>query len=385
MLSKDKNDKLAKQIALVLDFLKINKNLTGKQIELESNLSQLSKAKNPEYRINNREKLLEHLLTFYNLELNLERNDISYRPETSNSTKYYIIYYYLKEKRTIKKGIMKVRNWKDAEAFFFNADYSITEITWKGKYSVIESNTFIELEKRGPNETDATPLKTLMCLYSGTEKINHPFLIGTYSAVRKNNIPTGGKVLLERIDSFDLALNYLKENINPLIINFLAETNIVGETVTPDRIEELPLTYITNKFIGDYKLYFPEFNGTINEGSVIIDASNVVKLSMQEKILEGKVNIMSLNTMRLELRIMDIGGRLLDIDSTILIHSFNRWFAGICLSFGVDGLPLSYPVLMLEKSNPMAMEKINQYFESYPQIFLYWRNIYEKFLLDQSE
>jgi hypothetical protein len=289
MTSKNESARLAELIAETLEFLKNDRKLSNKKVEQDINFGQLAKAKSSNYQVLNRQDILDTLLSFYNLKIDETSSKIIEQPESGNNTDYYMTYYFLKERKVVKKGIMKVKNWSTVETFFYNADYSKTEVLWKGTYKVIESNTFIDLEKKGTSASEVTPIKTLMCLYSGTEKINRPYLIGTYSAVRKNNIPTCGKVFMEKVDSFEIASANLINDIDPVIVAFLNETNIIGETITPDKLSDLPVSHIISKFIGNYKIFFPGVNGELREGAANMNAYNVVYFLLDGKEMEGVI------------------------------------------------------------------------------------------------
>lgn len=370
MTSKNESAKLAELISKALDFLKNDRKVSNKQVEKDINLGQLAKAKNSKYQVLNRQDILETLLSFYNLKINETSNEIMEQPESGNNTDYYMVYYFLKERQVVKMGIMKVKNWSIVETFFYNADYSKAEVLWKGSYRVIESNTFIDLEKKGVNVSEVTPIKTLMCLYSGTEKINRPYLIGTYSAVRKNNIPTCGKVFMEKVDSFEVATENLTKDIDPVIVAFLNETNIIGETITPDKLSDLPVSHIISKFIGKYKVFFPGTNGELREGAATMNDYNVVYFLLDGKEMEGRVTLLSVNSIRLVLRVKDVQGHLLEIDSTIIVNEVNGLLTGISLSTGYDGFAIAQPVLIFKEGSKFETENVKLFFESFPHVSL---------------
>ena len=384
MTSKNESVKLADQIAKTLEFLKNDRKLSNKQVEQDINLGQLAKAKNSNYQVLNRQNILDTLLSFYNLKIDEISNEIIEQPESGNNTDFYMIYYFLKERKVVKKGIMKVKNWSTVETFFYNADYTKTEVLWKGSYKVIESNTFIDLEKKGVSASEVTPIKTLMCLYSGTEKINRPYLIGTYSAVRKNNIPTCGKVFMEKVDSFEIATGNLTKEIDPVIVAFLNETNIIGETITPDKLSDLPVSHIISKFIGKYKIFFPGANGNLREGAATMNDYNVVYFLLDGKEMEGRVTMLSVNSIRLVLRVKDIQGHLLEIDSTIIVNEVNGLLTGISLSTGYDGFAIAQPILIFKEGSKFETENVKHFFESFQHVSLSGKKDVEKYFISEK-
>ncbi len=232
------NKTTAEKVRKVLRYLK-NRKVSQKMIEDKLNYTSLSKIKNPEkypqtvIERKTRKEVLNLILQHYGLEIDdqtdkIKASEKAFEPEEIEIL-HYIMYYYSFFRKEV--GLAWVRII-DREKVLI--DYRIDE-HWKGKFEVIENYTFIHAEKQGIT----TPVKKLICLFSGTVKYGRPILLGTYSTVKRDGYPAAGKTLFEKVAGKEEALEKFASKIDTRIQNYLHGTVFTSETVTPNVLEDL--------------------------------------------------------------------------------------------------------------------------------------------------
>jgi hypothetical protein len=232
------NRTIAEKVRLVLEYLKDHK-VSQKMISNKINYTSLSKIKDPEkypqsvIERKTRQEVLELLLQHYGLEIDMQTDKVwstsaTFEPVYAE-TLHYIMYYYSFFRKEVAMAWIRII---DRESVLI--DYRIDE-HWKGKFEVIENYTFIHAEKQGIT----TPVKKLICLFSGTVKYGRPILLGTYSTVKRDGYPAAGKTLLEKIDDKEEALTRFASKVDPRIEKYLNRSVFTTETFTPNALEDL--------------------------------------------------------------------------------------------------------------------------------------------------
>jgi len=291
----------AKRINTIIEYLKGNK-ISQYEIEERLNYTSLSKAKNfekyPQTIIEklSRKELYEKLLTEYGLIYDEKSGKVV--PGTIKKTKdndeedqYFIMYYYAFLRDLIARAIVRIINNRYAII-----DYMYDE-HWEGVYEIIENYTFISVQKEG----EVTPVKKLICLFSGTKKTGRPFLIGTYSTVKRDGIPAAGKIFLERVNKNDINKK-LKADVDHRIANFLLNKVYVTETFTPNTLDDLPTAFwMIRKFTSEYYLFYPKANNELIRSELICYEDSRAELTIKGMTYKGFLQPVDNHTIRIEL------------------------------------------------------------------------------------
>ena len=292
----------AERIKIALKYLKEIK-ISQFEIEEQLNYTSLSKAKNysryPQQIIERytREELFNKILDEYGLAFNAENNsvfkkDSKIKTPSSNTSLNYIMYYYAFARETVGKAIVRIINDKKVVI-----DYRYDE-HWEGTFQVIENYTFIDVEKTG----GVTPVRKLICLFSGTRKTGRPILLGTYSTIKRDGFPAAGKIVFERVDDKSLLATKIKNKADPRIAYYLMNKVWVAETFTPNTLDNLSQSYkLINRFEGNYLLFYPKSNKEIEKGELTCNNDSSLHLSIKNMTYSGVMNPVDNHTMRLEL------------------------------------------------------------------------------------
>ena len=291
----------AKRISTIIEYLKDNK-ISQYEIEERLNYTSLSKAKNydkyPQTIIEklSRKELYEKLLTEYGLKYDEKSNKVTHgtiKKSTDNDEgdQYFIMYYFAFLRDLIARAIVRIINNKYAII-----DYQYDE-HWEGTYEIIENYTFISVQKEG----EVTPVKKLICLFSGTKKTGRPFLIGTYSTVKRDGIPAAGKIFFERVNKNDIT-NKLKADVDTRIANFLLNKVFVTETFTPNTLDDMPTAYwMIKKFASEYYLFYPKINKELIRAELICFEDSRAILTIKGMTYTGFLQPVDNHTIRIEL------------------------------------------------------------------------------------
>ena len=78
---------------------------------------------------------------------------------TNDDFIYYVIYYYSYAKQIIGKGLVSIKEKKWVTIDFNDPKH--TSSLWKGSFDVVESYTFLSLEKKG----DTAPVKSVLFIF----------------------------------------------------------------------------------------------------------------------------------------------------------------------------------------------------------------------------
>ncbi len=292
----------AERIKIVLKYLKEIK-ISQFEIEEQLNYTSLSKAKNysryPQQIIERytREELFNKILDEYGLAFNSESNsvfkkDSKIHGSPSNTSLNYIMYYYAFARETVGKAIVRIINDKKVVM-----DYRYDE-HWEGSFQVIENYTFIDVEKTG----GVTPVRKLICLFSGTRKTGRPILLGTYSTIKRDGFPAAGKIVFERVDDKAMLATKIKNKADPRIAYYLMNKVWVSETFTPNTLDNLSQSYkLINRFAGSYLFFYPKRNNEIEKGELIFNNDSSLHLSLKNMTYSGITNPVDNHTLRLEL------------------------------------------------------------------------------------
>ncbi|RPI41611.1 MAG: hypothetical protein EHM46_06200, partial [Bacteroidetes bacterium] len=290
----------ARRIGELLRYLKNNK-IQQWEVGERLNYTSLSKAKNYEnYPQNiieklNRKELYELILEEYGLLYEEKTGEI--RPAGSSivttrekEDQYFIMYYYAFARDTVARAIVRIINNRHAVI-----DYRFDE-HWEGTYEIIENYTFIYVEKRG----EVTPVKKLICLFSGTKKSGRPYLLGTYSTVKRDGIPAAGKIFFERVGSDEIEMK-IKSNVDPRIGYYLMNKVWVTETFTPNTLDDITGTYrLIRRFTSDYYLFYPKANSELEKAHLCCDADSRAVLSIKGMTYTGFIKPADSHSVRIE-------------------------------------------------------------------------------------
>lgn len=252
----------ARLIEKTIGFLKAKK-ISQQEIESRLNYTSLSKAKNyerynqPVIEKKTRQELLAELFAEFSIRYNDALDRIEILTERSldaalSDVQFYIMHYYAFARGVVDRALIQIINKRKAII-----DYRIAE-HWEGTYSVIENYTFIEVQKMGYT----TPVKKLLCLFSGTMKYGHSFLMGTYSTVKKDGYPAAGRVILQRANSHAEGEDLLHTDSDYRIVSFLKHNVYITKTFTPNSLDEIT-SHDFNQFMkltGSYHFIFPQKN-----------------------------------------------------------------------------------------------------------------------------
>ena len=237
------NRAIADHVKAVLEYLKEHK-ISQKMVADKLNYTSLSKIKNPDkypqsiIERKTRKDVLEMLLKNYGLEIDGETDvvisrDTEFQPEYTE-TLHYIMYYYSFFRKEVAMAWVRIIDKKNVLI-----DYRIDE-HWKGKFEVIENYTFIHARKYGI----ATPVRKLICLFSGTVKYGRPILLGTYSTVKRDGFPAAGKILFEKVAGKEEVLARFASKVDIRVQKYLVNSVFISETYTPNTLEDLHVSQL---------------------------------------------------------------------------------------------------------------------------------------------
>ena len=359
----------AEVILKVLEFLKEYK-VSQNQISDRINYYSLSKVKNyekyPQKVIEgkNRAEVFNSILKEYNLNYDFSNDSFHSLHGDFNieipeiEQLYYVLYYYSYAKQIVGKGLVSIKEKKWATIDFNDPNH--TPSLWKGTFDVVESYTFLSLEKRG----DTAPVKAFYSFFSGTIKHGRPILIGTYSTIKRDGSPTAGNIVMEKTESKELGLTKINGNTNPKITAFLLNKNFTLETITPPTIEDLPKLLLSNVFVGEYVFYWPYKQGVILEGSIKIKETAEVEAVFENKIFKGSASLTGNNSMHLELRNNNLNHNNVHAYLSVNNYSNKRYMiAGVMVAPSLLATPSSFPILLIKKGKTLSTKMIQKYFD----------------------
>jgi len=345
---------VAQKIRRVLEYLKDNK-INQCAIENRLNYTSLSKAKNikkyPQKIIERktRSELLDELLDEYGLEIVEQTDEIIPKEDNictknTNNTIYYIMYYYAFLREVVDKAIVKIINKKEVVI-----DYRLDE-HWEGTYEIIENYTFIQLEKLG----GTTPVKKLICLFTGTEKFGRPILIGTYSTVKRDGFPAAGKILFEKIKYEKDIENKIKNDVDPRIAFFLKNKVFVSESFTPNSIDELDTTYkLHQRYSGLYYFLYPKNNDQHVKAELVWKKDSQINLVINKITYKGYAEALNNHSFKLEVKDR-AGFSNLSQDSIIIfinmaITEYDPYYPGVGISNILETNTNSFKCLIVKQ------------------------------------
>lgn len=278
------------------------------------------------------------------------------------SSVYYVVYYYSFAKEIVGKGLLTIkdRKWASIEFNDPNHTYSF----WKGSFEVVESYTFLYLEKKG----DTTPLKAFYSFFSGTIKHGRPFLLGTYSSIKRDGSPTAGKVLIEKVGSDMEGKQKILDSTDKRIESYLHDTNYTMEMLTPANINELPNIGVSDQFQGRYTLYWPYRKDSIREGSVEVSENYSVKMHLENQKYQGLIRSTEKNSLLIELHSehteekAQLPSIIAFINSTNYHHQIGL-LSGVVVGSRLFSFPSAFPVLLVEVSKKLSLELVSSYFD----------------------
>lgn len=312
-------------IEKAIAFLK-SKKITQQEIESRLNYTSLSKAKNFDrygqavIERKTRQELIADLFKEFSLTYNEAYDRIEILSEKNLNTplsdvQYYIMHYYAFVRGVVDRAIIQIINRRKAVI-----DYRIEE-HWEGTYTVIENYTFIEVQKFGYT----TPVKKLLCLFSGTMKYGHSFLLGTYSTVKKDGYPAAGRVVLQRAENREQADELLHHESDYRIASYLKHNVYITKTSTPNSLDDITdydfrqYTKLTN----DYHFIFPARNNDweVSPFTILKDFSAVAEIHNVE--YTGVVSFYNTNVLNIIFHVKNqdkeiIRKQFLNIDINIL-------------------------------------------------------------------
>ncbi|MEO9477889.1 MAG: hypothetical protein ABJG41_20265 [Cyclobacteriaceae bacterium] len=343
---------LAELIERILIFLKSEK-ITQSEVESQLNYTSLSKAKNfekyPQTIIEKktRAELVEILLSQYNLAYDETRNIITHigivNPQKQPVQKMvYIMYYYAFARETVGRAIIQITNKKKV-----TIEYPMNEY-WEGTYEVVENYTFIQAEKKG----DATPVKKLICLFSGTEKHGRPILMGGYSTVKRDGFPVAGNVVLEKMDSESMLENRLKGEIDPRIVYYLSEKVMVADTFTPNNLDDLNSDFkMIVKYSGKYSLHLKRAD-QILKGDLELSKTGRATIVVSAISYQGIFKLLDSHTIKIILKdASEFSNKIKEeIDLILKTHSHQHtpYYVGSGISNSFDSETFSFECLALK-------------------------------------
>ncbi|MBN1387610.1 MAG: hypothetical protein JW965_04140 [Bacteroidales bacterium] len=344
----------AKRISSIIEYLKNNK-ISQYEIEERLNYTSLSKAKNyekyPQTIIEklSRKELYEKLLTEYGLiydekSSKVTPGHIKKEKDNDEEDQYFIMYYFAFLRDLIARAKVRIINNKHAII-----DYHYDE-HWEGIYEIIENYTFISVQKKG----EVTPVKKLICLFSGTKKTGRPFLLGTYSTVKRDGIPAAGKVFFERVNKNDINKK-LKADVDHRIANFLFNKVFVTETFTPNTLDDLPTAFwMIKKFASEYYMFYPKTNKELIRSELTCYEDSRAVLNIKDMTYTGFIQPVDNHTLRIELS-SKTGFSQLYYDNVILFLNINKanydpFFLGSGISSALEQRHNSFSCLIIEKN-----------------------------------
>ena len=293
---------LAERIDRVLKYLKARK-ITQKMVGERINYTSLSKVKDHEkypqvvIEKHTRQEILDALLSEFGLSYN-EENDtvnesgIPIEKKTLQDVMHYVMYYYSFARELV--GMAWIRIIDKRKVFI---DYRIEE-HWEGTFEVVENYSFITVEKRGIT----TPVKKLICLFSGTMKYGRPILLGTYSTVKRDGFPAAGKALLERVPDKEAVLQKFENDVDKRIVSYLQNTVFTTLTYTPNNLDHLPNSPSLRGLEGSYRFIISLPEGPLRLGEITISDSQKASLPLEQAAYSGAVEMLDILNLKIELR-----------------------------------------------------------------------------------
>ncbi|MEQ9440115.1 MAG: hypothetical protein RIG62_13765 [Cyclobacteriaceae bacterium] len=326
---------LAQRITVVLAYLKSIK-ITQAEVELQLNYTSLSKAKNYErypqaiIEKKTRAELLDLLYEQFDIEYDEVHDEVirklDARPKKSVSQNLlYIMYYYAFARETVGKAIVRVINKKKVYI-----DYPMNE-HWVGTYEVIENYTFIQAEKKG----DTTPVKKLICLFSGTEKYGRPILLGSYSTVKRDGYPAAGNVVFELMADEKMVDATVRSEVDSRIAYYLHDKVLIAETFTPNSLNDLTSDFKhIEKYANQYKMYYEKENEVLEaELEFLVNGSAQIVIS--SITYQGIFKILDSHTIKVLLKDASEFSHLIKEEISILIQTNVRVYAPFYFGNGI--------------------------------------------------
>ena len=351
------NKQAAELIGQTITFLK-EKKISQQEIASRLNYTSLSKAKNigsyPQTIIEKktRQELLQSLFTEFSLQYNPEFERVELVSEHATSqplseVQFYIMHYYAFRRGVVDRAIIQIINKRKVII-----DYRLDE-HWEGICSVIENHTFIEVQKLGYS----TPVKKLLCLFSGTMKYGRPFLLGTYSTVKRDGYPAAGRVLLQKAEDADSARVLLNEDSDYRIVSYLKHNVYVTKTFTPNSLNEINSDNYNHyaRIVGEYHFIFP---ATSSEWAVIpLTLSNDFSASTEihDIAYTGTASFYNVNVLNITFRIFknkDVDNfrkQALTLDINVREKSKAGYYVGTANSPDLHGAPSCFSCYLLPK------------------------------------
>lgn len=351
------NKEAAELIGKVIHFLKGRK-ISQQDIESRLNYTSLSKAKNYErygqavIEKKTRQELLQELLQEFSLVYNEAYDQIEFRSEsnfesTLSDVQYYIMHYYAFVRGVVDRAIIRIINKRKAII-----DYRIAE-HWEGTYSVIENYTFIEVQKLGYT----TPVKKLLCLFSGTIKSGHSFLLGTYSTVKKDGYPAAGRVVLQRADNEKEADQLLHQDSDYRIAGYLRHNIYITKTITPNSLDDI-IDYDAHQFAPfhrEYHLIMPAKSTAWDISTLVIRPDFSAEAEIHNVRYTGAVSFYNTNVLNIGFNVKNqdkeiIRKQFLNIDVNIREQFSNGVYLATANSPELHGSPSCFSAYLADSS-----------------------------------
>jgi len=274
---------------------------------------------------------------------------------------FYVIYYFSLAKQIIGKGFVTIKEKKWTTIDFNDPNH--TSSIWKGTFEVVESFTFLSLEKKG----NTTPVKAFYSFFSGTIKYGRPILIGTYSSIKRDGSPTTGTVILEKVNTKEEGINKIKEETNPKIFSYLRNKNFTVESITPTTIDDLPKLSLSSQLVGKYACYWPFKNDRICKSIIEIENTGTVRANFENQLYEGSVDYSHNNSINISMQNAKSFKALKknDIQAYLNINNYDRNYgmiAGVMITPNLFSVPASFPVLFIESNKIVSKKLIESYF-----------------------
>ena len=342
---------LAQRIAQVLAYLKSIK-ITQSEVELQLNYTSLSKAKNfdryPQAVIEKktRAELLELLYEQFSLAYDEVNDEIIRKRDArpKNPTHHdllYIMYYYAFARETVGKAIVRIVNKKKV-----SIDYPMNE-HWVGTYEVIENYTFIQAEKKG----DTTPVKKLICLFSGTEKYGRPILLGAYSTVKRDGYPAAGNVVFELMENEKMVDMKVRSEVDARIAHYLHDKVLIADTFTPNSLNDLNSDFkLIEKYANQYKMYY-EKNKEILEAELELFLNGSAQIYISSISYQGVFKLLDSHTIKIILKDASEFSHLIKEEISILIQTnataYAPFYYGNGITNALDSNQLHFQCVIL--------------------------------------
>jgi len=362
---------LAHRIVRILTYLKSNK-ITQSEIESQLNYTSLSKAKNydkyPQSVIEKktRAELIELLLDTFNLEYDEANDEITRKSEarTRDASKQdliYIMYYYAFARETIGKAIVRVVNKRKVYI-----DYPLNE-HWVGSCEVIENYTFIQAEKRG----DTTPVKKLICLFSGTVKYGRPILLGAYSTVKRDGFPAAGNVVFELMENEKMVDTRVRSEVDARISHYLHDKVLISDTFTPNSLSDLNSDFKhIEKYANQYKMYYKS-NNEVLEAELELFLNGSAQIVISSITYQGIFKLLDSHTLKIILKDASEFSQLVKEEISIMLKTnytaYAPFYYGNGITNALDTNHLNFQCLILpqkdvkKKTDDRAMELLMSY------------------------